>query len=179
MEQSQLTFTEMSSMNKGRMLQFLATLWVISFLLHLAWEMWQVPFFEGMANAPHIGAVWICTKATFGDATLALTAYLLAAWSVGSIGWVKQLSVKPVVLYLVTGLLITVLFEYLATEVWGRWRYNELMPRLPLLGTGLLPLAQWFILPLVVLYFAKLSYFGLCYSVKVNSREISKKHARG
>ena len=154
-------------MNKGRVFQFLALLWLVSFFLHFAWEIWQISFFEGMANAAHVDAVWICTKATFGDATLALTAHLMAAWSASSIGWVKSLSLKPVFLYILTGLSVTALYEYLATEVWGMWSYNETMPRFPLLGTGLLPFAQWIILPLFVIYFAKLLFLGLFYSGKM------------
>ncbi|GAA3977146.1 hypothetical protein [Allohahella marinimesophila] len=138
----------------------LALVWVSSFFLHFAWEMWQVVFYEGMATASHAAAIWICTKATFGDANIALAAYLAAALSVCSIDWVRTPTGTPLFFYLAAGLLITVLFEYLATEVLGRWEYNEQMPTLPLLGTGLLPLAQWIVVPLVSLYATRLMYFG-------------------
>lgn len=147
-------------MNRPHWTVPLALVWITSLFLHLAWEMWQVRFYEGMATADHAAAIWVCTKATFGDANIAVTAYLAAALSVRSIDWVKTPSSKPLFFYLAAGLLITVLFEYLATEVLGRWEYNELMPTLPVLGTGLLPLAQWLVVPLVSLYATRLMYFG-------------------
>jgi hypothetical protein len=45
---------------------------IFSFLLNLAWEVWQVPFFRGMADEPHWLGVKACTQATFGDAGIAL-----------------------------------------------------------------------------------------------------------
>jgi hypothetical protein len=32
-------------------------------------------------------------------------------------------------------------------EIRGSWAYSERMPRLPVTGTGLAPLAQWIVLP--------------------------------
>lgn len=147
-------------MNRPHWTVPLVLVWITSFFLHLTWEMWQVRFYEGMATANHAAAIWVCTKATFGDANIALFAYLTAALSVRSISWVRAPTVKSLFFYLAAGLLITVLFEYLATEVLGRWSYDELMPTLPLLGTGLLPLAQWIVVPLVSLYATRLMYFG-------------------
>ena len=36
---------------------------LFAFLLHIPWEFWQVPFFAGMASAPHWAAVKVCTRA--------------------------------------------------------------------------------------------------------------------
>lgn len=54
---------------------------VFSFLLNLAWEYWQVPFFRGMADQPHWLGVKACSLATLGDAGIALAAF-----------WVRQFS---------------------------------------------------------------------------------------
>lgn len=43
------------------------------------WEMAQVPFFSGMAEARHWDVVWLCTRATVGDANIAFGAYVLRA----------------------------------------------------------------------------------------------------
>ncbi len=138
--------------------------WVTSFVLHFTWEILQIPFYEGMTQAEHGAAVWTCTLATFGDTGIALTAYLGAACSERSLSWIQTLSIKLLSIYFLTGLLITVVFEFLATEVLDRWTYSELMPTLPLLKTGLMPLAQWSVVPALSLYAARLMYFGLCYS---------------
>ena len=45
-------------------------------------------------------------------------------------------------------LTVTVLIEAAAVRGIGwNWRYSDLMPRLPPLGTGLSPVLQWLILP--------------------------------
>jgi hypothetical protein len=48
--------------------------WGVSFFPHFFWEMVQVPFFFGMAEARHWDVVWLCTRATLGDANIALGA---------------------------------------------------------------------------------------------------------
>ncbi len=45
------------------------------FLLHFAWEMLQVPWFDGMLAASHGTVVWLCTRATFGDVVILLVAF--------------------------------------------------------------------------------------------------------
>lgn len=128
---------------------------IFSFLLNLAWEMWQVPFFLGMADAPHWQGVKACTQATAGDAAIALAAFWVAAALAKNRRWI----VKPRKCYLAafigTGLIATIVLESLATEVLGRWTYIEAMPRLPIIGTGLLPLLQWLLIPPLVLWFVR------------------------
>lgn len=51
------------------------------------------------------------------------------------------------------GVGITIAAEWLFTEVWSRWSYAELMPTLPVLGTGLTPVLQWLLLPPVIVWF--------------------------
>ena len=48
---------------------------VFSFPLNLVWEIWQMPFFRGMADQPHWEGVKACTLATFGDAGIAVAAF--------------------------------------------------------------------------------------------------------
>lgn len=55
-------------------------------------------------------------------------------------------------LFIGTGLVLTVVFEWLATGPLGRWSYGAEMPRLPLLGTGLLPTLQWIFVPPLALW---------------------------
>lgn len=142
-------------------LKLLVIYWLTTFVLHFTWEILQIPFYEGMTQAEHSAAVWVCTRATFGDTGIALTAYFGAAYSARSLTWIHALPIKALASYFVIGLLITIVFEFLATEVWDRWAYSERMPTLPLLNTGLMPLAQWLVVPALGLYAFRLMYFGL------------------
>jgi hypothetical protein len=128
---------------------------IFAFLLNLAWEVWQVPFFRGMADQPHWLGVKACTQATLGDAALALAAFWVTAMLARSRRWVLDPGKRDVAIFIGAGLVMTIVLESLATKVLGRWSYNDNMPRLPVLGTGLLPLIQWLVVPALVLWFVR------------------------
>ena len=122
--------------------------WGLNFFLHFFWEMLQVPYFVGMAEASHFAVVWQCTEAALGDSNIALLAYVGASLSVRDPLWPgKAWPARAFGTWLLIGILITLVFEAWATEVGERWSYTEAMPRLPLLGTGILPLLQWLVIP--------------------------------
>ena len=53
-------------------------------------------------------------------------------------------------IFIAIAIIITIIFEALPTGVLNRWQYGEAMPTLPVLGTGLLPVLQWLIIPLLI-----------------------------
>lgn len=128
---------------------------IFSFLLNLAWEVWQVPFFRGMADQPHWLGVKACTQATFGDAGIALAAFWVTAIFARSRCWIMRPTRSDIAIFIGAGLIATILLETLAIGVLERWDYSEAMPRLPVLGTGVLPLLQWLALPFLVLWFVR------------------------
>ncbi|WP_051208169.1 hypothetical protein [Saccharospirillum impatiens] len=135
--------------------------WGISFFLHFFWEMLQVPFYVGMAEAPHWDVVWLCTRATLGDANIAFSAYTAAAYLSKDWFWVaKYWNRRTLLGYICFGLIVTIIFEYWATGDGQRWRYSELMPELPLTSTGLMPLAQWLVLPVLLAYSVRWMFLG-------------------
>ena len=129
-------------------------------LLNYPWEFLQVPFFAGMAEAAHWDAIVFCSRAAVGDVGIAL----LAFWSVAAMArdrrWVVKPSVRQRVGFVSIGLFATIILEWLATEVWSRWTYAPFMPRLPLLGTGALPLLHWIVLPPILLWIVRRQILG-------------------
>jgi len=124
---------------------------LFSFLVNFVWEMWQVPFYQGLSSMDHMNAVRICTQASIGDGVISLLAFWSAASVVRSRRWFLSPTPMPVLMYWAVGIVITIVLEWLATGSLDRWQYSEAMPRLPVLGTGLLPLLQWTLLPAVIL----------------------------
>ena len=120
---------------------------VAAFVLHFLWEMLQSPLFEGMSAAPHGFAVKTCLRATLGNVAIALIAFLSAA-RVGGHDWIRRPHASPAAAFLATGLAITVLYELLATRVLHRYEYAATMPTI--LGIGLVPIAQWIVIPLLL-----------------------------
>lgn len=131
------------------------------FLLHFVWEMLQIPWFAGMLTASHGTVVWLCTRATGGD-----VAILLAGFWVGSLAagrhrdWLVAGERLPAAIVILTGVAVTVVFEWLATGTLDRWQYAEAMPVVPALGVGLAPLAQWLLLPPLILWLARRHILG-------------------
>ncbi|WP_350560735.1 hypothetical protein [Psychrobacter sp. CAL346-MNA-CIBAN-0220] len=114
-----------------------------------------------MAEASHWDVVWLCTRATVGDVNIALGAYALVALFVKDWFWITQPWRLPTLsVYLSVGLIMTIIFEYWATGAGQRWNYSNLMPEIPFLGIGTLPLAQWVVVPMVLIYVVKWMFLG-------------------
>ena len=125
---------------------------LFAFLLNFVWEFWQVPFFQGMPTAPHWEAIKFCTRATVGDAAIALVAFWAVA-ATHSRNWILHPSTRAIVSFTSVGLAITVVAEWVFTEVFERWAYAASMPILPVLGTGVTPVLQWILLPPLIVWF--------------------------
>lgn len=123
-----------------------------SFLLHFVWEFLQVPTYAGMAEMPHWEATKLCIWATLGDVGFALTAFWVASMAVRKRDWVLRPTRLPTAIFVVAGIILTLGFEYYYTSISLRWTYSDLMPLVPPLGTGLSPLLQWLIVPLIVIW---------------------------
>ena len=126
-----------------------------SFAFHFVWEFIQIPTYVGMSELDHWQGVLVCVRATFGDVGIALAAFWTASLAVRSRHWIETLKSVALGVYLSTALAITIVLEFAYTQVTHRWVYSELMPRLPPFGTGLSPLLQWVVVPLLVLFVVK------------------------
>jgi hypothetical protein len=61
-------------------LQLLLIFSLATFLLHLAWELLQMPLYESMRGLDRWQATFICLKATVGDVWIALASFAVGAW---------------------------------------------------------------------------------------------------
>ena len=123
----------------------------LAFFLNIVWEMWQIVFFESMAAMPHWEGVKRCTRAAVGDVAIAVAAFSVSSASAGSRQWFVAPSRRDVVLFVGAGLIVTVVIEKLATGMLNLWEYSSLMPVVPRIEVGVIPLLQWLVLPLIEL----------------------------
>tara|TARA_R110002110_G_scaffold12718_3_gene60868 strand:+ start:27530 stop:28072 length:543 start_codon:yes stop_codon:yes gene_type:complete len=148
------------------------------FLTHFAWEMFQIPWFTGMAEAPHGSVVWLCTRATGGDVMILLVSFWLSSVICGHRQWLINGDRKPVVILVVTAMAITIFFEWLATGPLDRWEYADSMPIVPVIGVGLAPLLQWLVLPPLIVWLTRRHMLGataLRSEIVAHRLDISKK----
>jgi hypothetical protein len=127
---------------------------IFAFLLNFFWEVQQMPFFQ-LSNLSCNQRIRDCTLATIGDVAIALTAYWTVAFVSKSRQWFRQPKWWQLSIFIAVGVIITIIFEALATEVLNIWEYAAIMPELPVLNTGLTPVLQWIIIPLIILWFVK------------------------
>lgn len=130
------------------------------FLAHFVWEMIQVPWFAGMAEASHGSVVWLCIRATGGDVLILLSSFWLASIIVGNRRWLMEGDLKPAVILVATGLVVTIVLEWLATGPLERWVYADSMPIIPLVNVGLAPLLQWVLLPPLIMWLSRRHILG-------------------
>jgi hypothetical protein len=116
---------------------------------HFAWEMAQSPFFEKFADGWRAGTVR-CLVASFGDLVIATLAYTATSLVFRRFDWPFARDWRfPAVAWIGASELGTIGLEMYAVQQ-GRWAYALDMPTL--FGIGLLPLAQWVLVPLITLF---------------------------
>ena len=134
---------------------------VFSFLLNFVWEYIQAPTYAGMIEMNHWDGIKLCTSATFGDVGFALTAFWITSLASRSRQWIFEPKAWQLLMFLGIGIGLTIGFEFYYTTISLRWTYSELMPLVPPFGTGLSPLLQWVVVPLLVLWFVRRQIHGV------------------
>jgi hypothetical protein len=120
-----------------------------SALLHLVWEVLQLPLYTIWTTAGLGELTYAILHCTTGDVMIAastLGAVLLAfqAWN-----WPRSKRRQIWLASLLLGVGYTVFSEWLNVELRESWAYSDAMPIVPILGTGLSPLLQWLVVPTV------------------------------
>lgn len=130
--------------------------WLV--ILNLAWEVAQLPLYSLWTEASPAYLAFAVAHCTAGDAVVGIAALAvaliatrapaLASWRWGRIAAMTTLA----------GVGYAVFSEWMNTVVLRSWTYSELMPVLRVAGVefGLAPLAQWLLLPPLVLRIVRL-----------------------
>ena len=121
--------------------------------LNLVWEIGQLPFYTLWSNGNwrEIGiAVAHCTVGDVLIAVASATALLaLSRWR-----WPLPGRQSAIFLgcFVALGVTYTIFSEWLNTTVRSSWSYSDLMPIVPPLGTGVAPLLQWIVVPMLAFW---------------------------
>jgi hypothetical protein len=128
---------------------------LFAFLLNFVWELLQLPLFTGLDDAHHYDVILHCTWATLGDVVISLCAFYSACLFRGTRSWIIDSDNSGLVAFFAMGLLITVIFELLATGPLNRWEYSSLMPMIPFIHVGISPIIQWLVIPFIQLWIVR------------------------
>jgi len=118
--------------------------------LNLAWETAQLPLYDVWEREWQHRAFAV-VHCTAGDVLIGLCALMLALIATRA-GRPETWRIRRVTLVvIVISLTYTIFSEWLNTVWRESWAYSALMPVVPILGTGLSPLAQWIVIPAAAL----------------------------
>ena len=115
---------------------------------NLAWEIVQMPLYTLWRTGSTQDIAFAVVHCTGGDVLIAAVSLLGSLLLFGTEDWPRSRFLPIAAAAIVFGVAYTVYSEHLNTAS-NAWTYSELMPVLPGLGTGLAPLAQWLVLPLL------------------------------
>jgi len=125
---------------------------VIAFILNFIWEISQAFLY-----APHYvgigGLVRVHLQASLGDVLLFLVILMLDALVFGR-DYVQKIDSKRLTMMMSIGFALAVAVEKYALFS-GRWVYNFLMPIIPGLNVGLVPVLQMMLIPVCVFFIFK------------------------
>ncbi|NTT88360.1 hypothetical protein [Tabrizicola fusiformis] len=134
--------------------QFAARQTILRFLAamaagNLVWEIGHLPLYTLWVTGSPGEIAYAVLHCTVGDVMIGGICLLLSlalldrkAWPHARFGAVAGATILFALGY-------TVFSEWLNTEVRESWTYREAMPRLPILGTGLTPVLQWIVVPVL------------------------------
>lgn len=118
--------------------------------LNVIWEGSQLPFYTLWMEGSWGEIAYAVGHCTLGDGLIGLVTILIAAALVRLAGRSSPLfSAEMLIVFLPIGLAYTVFSEWVNVHVRESWAYSPLMPLVPPLGTGLTPLLQWIIVPVL------------------------------
>jgi len=90
---------------------------------------------------------------SFMDAVTILAMYLVCAFFMKDVLWLKELNHKRVVMFFLFGIFVAIAAEYWAVYISHEWHYNQYMP--VILGIGISPLLQLSVTGLVAFWLMK------------------------
>ncbi len=121
---------------------------------NFAWEIGQLPLYTIWTNGTFGEIAFAVLHCTGGDVMIAAFSILGGLLVFGSGRWPFERYAAVAASSVVIAVAFTVYSEWRNVEVLGNWSYSEWMPTLPLVGTGLSPLAQWIVIPIAAFRWA-------------------------
>lgn len=118
----------------------------------LVWEVAQLPLYTIWTEGTVGEIAFAVLHCTGGDLLIAGASILGALLLFGNGRWPVERYGVVATVSIVTAVAFTIHSEWRNVEVLGSWTYSEWMPTLPVIGTGVSPLAQWIVIPMAAFW---------------------------
>jgi hypothetical protein len=127
---------------------------LFTFLIMGMWEWMQSPFYKDFTD--NLNAIVLFRlHCTLGDVIILFEIITILSFIKRTWKWIIDPKKIDYLLVTLMGVIYTLFSEYINVHVRQSWGYSELMPILPFIGAGLIPIMQWFILPTIIITFTK------------------------
>ncbi len=113
---------------------------------NLAWEFAHMPLYTIWQTASGGRIAYAAVHCWLGDLLIAVACLGVAVLTTGR-SWPIGRYWTTAIIATALGVASTIVLEWVNVDILGNWAYAPSMPTLPILGTGLSPLLQWFVLP--------------------------------
>lgn len=122
---------------------------------NLLWEVLHLPLYTIWYEATPAEVAFAVVHCTGGDVLIATFSLVIGLVLFGHRQWPDRGFYRVAVITVALGVLYTIFSEWLNIVVRKSWAYSDLMPVIPLVGTGISPIAQWLVIPLLGLWWAR------------------------
>lgn len=125
-----------------------------SFLLNFAWEVLQTPFFQDISDKINT-IVWYRFHCTVGDVMISLGSFWLVALISKTRTWFLNPTRARLLLFIAFGVSYTIFSEIKNVSLNKLWAYSDIMPVIPYIDVGVIPIIQWIILPPLLVFIVR------------------------
>ena len=139
---------------------------------NLAWEFLQLPLYTIWYEGSSQEIVFAVLHCTGGDLLITATVLLGTLLITANGRWPHSRYAIVAAIAILGGIAYTIFSEWLNTEIRGSWAYTDLMPQLPLIGTGIAPLVQWIVVPLAAFWWAYRPFAGGTQPKRASTRSL-------
>ena len=133
------------------MLQLFGKVFLIAVAVNFPWEMAQAYLYAPMGD--WVTATMRCFRAAIVDGAIVLGIAVGGTAVFRRRDWCRRLGTARVLFIVVAGATIAVLIERFSLSA-GRWNYGQLMPIIPGIDVGAIPVLQMMVVPLIVFHIA-------------------------
>lgn len=135
--------------NKAAFKRFTFIVLVLAFLLNFAWEVIQMPLYEGASF--DVQNIAFCALASVADAIMVLLLYFCFAFIYRKLFWAQDLTLQRILMLMLVGGLGAIGAELRHVSA-GNWAYSKSMLVIPVINVGLSPVLQFMFLPACIYY---------------------------
>lgn len=143
--------------NARKLSLILTVVFLFSYLLNFVWESWHGVFLYEEHNLVATKYVLMMNHVSVMDAVIITGMYFVTALVSKDIFWLKEWNGARIAVFLVIGVFVAAVIEYMAVYVLRAWSYNAFMPLV--LGIGLSPLLQLSATGVLAIYVARRIFY--------------------